>query len=773
MQPSATRHRDYSGEKFLMETALIGSLAGVCSGVMEFGAGVVASGFSIAAGSAMALVIECSLLGVCGFIFGSLLALIVRFAAWDMGIKIKLAILAAAAVLVAVRYETAPAITLGAVSAGLIAFSWMRRSTVVIASFIVWLALFLTLKPFFSGNAMELVFTGFQTLLIMLLVMALTFGLILLITADAMGLAQGRSRITFIKITLSVAAAAALTALSSVFLIRLWGFNTMEYLQAIMIALWIGLLMVPVRWLARMAGVTGSASIGKLTAATAIALIAMVVFSATVAADNPQVRKRISSKAPNSNMLMQAAAIAVDMDSDGYSSIMGYGDCDDTKAFIHPLAIDIPGNGLDVNCFGGDLKDIEHGYLSAPIQVTLPDVKKQRKRKVAVFVIVDTLRADMVDYRTGQVSRTPVLSDIARASTRFTRVYAQSNNTLESTPFFFQLGFRNIPWHNSDWTLARYLTRAGIRTAGVFQASVAEWWGEMKLGAKLFDFDTTFRPNSSVRSYAMAQVTVRAVELLSENDGRDLFLFGHFEALHDFFTHRMEGDRMVGQGLNINEVARLWDAGGLAAVTKEKYRGVLGIVDKSLGPIWEKARELEKEAEVLFVVSSDHGEEIYEHGGLFHMSSLYEETVRVPLIIYRTGGEHRTRGEPTAVYAVAPTIMGFFGFGGATIEELDLFGAGAKSHDIFSYYLWRSNTSQRIFSIVEGDWKMIYNPSEGLVEMYDLATDPGEINDLAGEETHAGKQRELEKKMDTTMFYMNYGDMALRQMKKRGVKDSQ
>src|SRR5262249_61659140 len=41
-------------------------------------------------------------------------------------------------------------------------------------------------------------------------------------------------------------------------------------------------------------------------------------------------------------------------DGDGYSTILGGGDCDDTNPNIHPGAVDIPDNGIDENCVGGD-----------------------------------------------------------------------------------------------------------------------------------------------------------------------------------------------------------------------------------------------------------------------------------------------------------------------------------------------------------------------------------------------------------------------------------
>ena len=56
----------------------------------------------------------------------------------------------------------------------------------------------------------------------------------------------------------------------------------------------------------------------------------------------------------------RAAVDAIDLDHDGYSALLGGGDCNDFDANIHPGARDIPGNGIDENCTGADAK-VEQG----------------------------------------------------------------------------------------------------------------------------------------------------------------------------------------------------------------------------------------------------------------------------------------------------------------------------------------------------------------------------------------------------------------------------
>ena len=75
-----------------------------------------------------------------------------------------------------------------------------------------------------------------------------------------------------------------------------------------------------------------------------------------------------------------------------------------------------------------------------------------------------------------------------------------------------------------------------------------------------------------------------------------------------------------------------------------------------------KAKGWWRDALVVFV--SDHGEEFYEHGNLYHGATLYDEQTRVPLVVKFPGNEGRatTRPDPVSLADVAPTIVDAMGW---------------------------------------------------------------------------------------------------------------
>jgi arylsulfatase A-like enzyme len=141
------------------------------------------------------------------------------------------------------------------------------------------------------------------------------------------------------------------------------------------------------------------------------------------------------------------------------------------------------------------------------------------------------------------------------------------------------------------------------------------------------------------------------------------------------------------------------------------------------------------------IVTSDHGEALYEHGHIGHIVQLYEESIRVPLIIRfpRGAGPAGIRLDPmVSIVDLAPTIADVFaalgkGRSGAQFQGVSLLpvisGAPGRS-EVFS----RSSYDQPRYALRDDSFKYIFNTATGREELYRIRHDPGERNDLAGSE---------------------------------------
>jgi arylsulfatase A-like enzyme len=133
------------------------------------------------------------------------------------------------------------------------------------------------------------------------------------------------------------------------------------------------------------------------------------------------------------------------------------------------------------------------------------------------------------------------------------------------------------------------------------------------------------------------------------------------------------------------------------------------------------------------VVTSDHGEEFLDHGSWEHQKTLYEEVIRVPLIVSGPGVTPRREARPVSLLDIAPTILDFLSVDPApSMKGLSLLRPLADSREMYG------ETDHTIdgtrLSFLRGgarSWKAILRSDpvkqeERSSEWYDLAKDPRE-----------------------------------------------
>ena len=164
-----------------------------------------------------------------------------------------------------------------------------------------------------------------------------------------------------------------------------------------------------------------------------------------------------------------------------------------------------------------------------------------------------------------------------------------------------------------------------------------------------------------------------------------------------------------------------------------RYNAEIAATDALLASFVQEVRNRRPERELLLVVVSDHGEEFYEHGGWGHGHSLYEETIRVPLVLHYPGHlpAGRRVSERVSLIDLGPTLLDLIdvppvpAFQGTSLLPT-LEGAGPASRSpVFSEIFWGGHFAQ---SISQGSQKLIRATRGGEVRtfLFDLAADPGE-----------------------------------------------
>jgi len=383
-----------------------------------------------------------------------------------------------------------------------------------------------------------------------------------------------------------------------------------------------------------------------------------------------------------------------------------------------------------------------------------------------VMIVIDTLRADAVSWYNPEAPDTPNIDSLAEDSTVFRRAFSASSWTVPSVTSLMTglpamshlVGTGGGPLPAEMTTLAEYLREAGYFTGAIVDnplldpevgffrgfeeyAQMTAYWPEVEsIGRRLL---RRYLPGG-FRKTGTAAVTAEVRHWLRRNHDRDFFLWVHYYDPHVPYEppagFRPQGDppEKIGAGFHLqNEVRQ-----GMKLTAAERdwvrklYLAEAQYVDEQVGAVLTELRNLNLYDSSLIALTSDHGEEFWEHGGYEHGHVAYDEVVRVPLMIKLPGNsETVTVDGSVSNRRLMPTILEQTGVSiqDTCASHRSLSEMWSGDVDGFGPIALLSNLHYEEREAVRfGDAKMIRNLVTGTEELYDLAADPGETRSLIG-----------------------------------------
>lgn len=377
---------------------------------------------------------------------------------------------------------------------------------------------------------------------------------------------------------------------------------------------------------------------------------------------------------------------------------------------------------------------------------------KSIARPNVLLVSLDTVRADRVRCYGYARPTTPGIDALAAGATLFEAAIAPAPWTLPSHASMLTglyphshgaAGWRSIlpPRHV---TLAETLLEAGYETAA--------FTGGAYLSSR-FGLMQGFDVVEPLDGASTSAVVARALGWLHDRRRKGpFFLFVHTYEPHTPYLDRSFASPSdagrVGETFTLERLEAL-RSGRLDPTPAERryisdlYDGDLRATDAALIRLWDWLRESGEMDRTVVIVTSDHGEELFERDvrrSAGHGHSLYEEIVRVPLVVrfppvFSSGRRVRT---PVSLVDIAPTVAGLLGTkwpapaDGCDLTQLEA-GSPAMTREGVLSEAFIAGRDRR--SLRTGRYKFITptGAPAAEAELYDLDADPGERRSLSGD----------------------------------------
>jgi len=334
-----------------------------------------------------------------------------------------------------------------------------------------------------------------------------------------------------------------------------------------------------------------------------------------------------------------------------------------------------------------------------------------------VLLSIDALRADHVSAYGYARKTTPNIDALAREGVVFDAAYCATPHTSYSITSMltgkYMRPLMQLGLGADSQTLATELRAYGYRTAAFYPPAVF-FIDEQKFKSfedRSLDFEYAkieFAAPDLRRDQVTAYLERREIV------GKPLFLWVHFFEPHEPYV--MHEDHFFSGGRDI-----------------DAYDSEIATADEGIGFVVDAVRARRKNP--VLIVTADHGEEFGEHGGRYHGTTVYEEQVRVPLVVVFDHAPKHVSG-PVQTIDIVPTVLSALGVPRpARIRGRDLGPAlAAKSETNVTF----SEKSEKGFAFVEtddqtlvaeADFRLICTRRAGACSLYDTRADPLETRD--------------------------------------------
>lgn len=392
---------------------------------------------------------------------------------------------------------------------------------------------------------------------------------------------------------------------------------------------------------------------------------------------------------------------------------------------------------------------------------TWQKAKVSDNRPNVIFLVIDALRADHLGCYGYARPTSPNIDALAKEGVVFTNCFAQSTHTKPSIASLFTSMYpsqHNVIRGNrqdadgnvyspvlsaSLKTMAEYMQEAGYNTVGLLEQGQLRAYMGFAQGFYFYDSFMVLAKLLNREFYRW----------LPKNKHRKFFAYLHYQDVHAPYTPKPQYAELFGAESDVPTHGAAWqDAkddwrqfqidfmeGNLEISQSDidqlirLYDAEIRAIDDQLGTLFQKLKEEGVYDNSLIIITSDHGDAFLEHNLLDHGNSLYDEVLRIPLIMRFPGGEHQgVVDSPVQMIDLLPTLLDYLNIDhNGTLMGHSVLGhlEGSEKPEPYPIY---SELGDMV-ALRKGDYKLIYDMANERVELYNVAEDPSEQVDLSAQ----------------------------------------
>jgi len=380
--------------------------------------------------------------------------------------------------------------------------------------------------------------------------------------------------------------------------------------------------------------------------------------------------------------------------------------------------------------------------------------------KNVILFTIDTLRKDVLGCYGNKNKLTPFIDSLQDRCIKFTNMQATGPYTQASFPgiltssYYLEYG-REKKLSPKKTLISEVLKKSGVTTAGFHSNPyVSDYFGWNR-GWDVFYDSMEAEVSQEVPYIKGDEINKKVDEWLSSyikgGEYRPFFLWLHYMDVHEPYVPEKKYVDLVDPSVNLSKeemfdlfkntlLRRDLSDKGKVELLKKLYFAHVREVDGYVEEFFNLLKKVDLLQNSVIIITSDHGDEFGEHGGLSHDGKMYSELINVPFLIF---DYQKDKGEVCHTLVsnidIPPTIVHLFGlepqenFKGHSVLSLkDYPERGCFGEAIGKKSAHEKETDRPIYYYQKKELKIIYREGMDSWEVYDLGKDPQELNNIAG-----------------------------------------